>query len=491
MEFILLALIASLLPKPNVSKTYESVTTFNDLVSTKNEIKSYYSALSGQYLKGEELLKELNKILKVNQTKPDYSGGSPTWYNYLLVDRNFEKSNLTSSEISALKSGTKKWWLSKDIYCDVLYSSTDLHYTSNPNSGGTTYISREHVFPKSYGFNNSENMYTSIYAGCDIHNLKMADHGINVQHSNDFYGNAKNNKTPINSAISKVVGGYTGTSGSYNVFEPLDEDKGNVARCLMYMVARYYTYEEGTYGPNPALRLSNTPDVISGTRTPSQTKNSPISYGILNDILGWNTKDPIDNNEIIRNSLIHKFIQNNRNPFIDYPLWADVCFNPDTQYVCDLSQANGVTAASEKATFVQIKDKANIVKKYKANEEIDFSSITATFYTNGTSKEVSHDELSFQIESRSDSSFTPKTIRNKVTLEKGEYTFIAKYVQNETIYQDSFDFDVEGTGLNIDAKTIMIIISIVAVVTFAIVFTAVTGKRIKLRKNKKGKSRKR
>ena len=78
MEFILLALIASLLPKPNVSKTYESVTTFNDLVSTKNEIKSYYSALSGQYLKGEELLKELNKILKVNQTKPDYSGGSPT-----------------------------------------------------------------------------------------------------------------------------------------------------------------------------------------------------------------------------------------------------------------------------------------------------------------------------------------------------------------------------------------------------------------------------
>ena len=45
--------------------------------------------------------------------------------------------------------------------------------------------------------------------------------------------------------------------------------------------------------------------------------------GILSDLLEWNKLDPVDEYEIHRNNLIYKNFQHNRNPFIDFPEWAD------------------------------------------------------------------------------------------------------------------------------------------------------------------------
>ena len=41
------------------------------------------------------------------------------------------------------------------------------------------------------------------------------------------------------------------------------------------------------------------------------------------DLLEWNKLDPVDDYEIHRNNLIYKNYQGNRNPFIDFPQWAD------------------------------------------------------------------------------------------------------------------------------------------------------------------------
>ena len=45
--------------------------------------------------------------------------------------------------------------------------------------------------------------------------------------------------------------------------------------------------------------------------------------GLLSDLLAWNKKDPVDEYEVHRNNLLYKNYTNNRNPFIDFPNWAD------------------------------------------------------------------------------------------------------------------------------------------------------------------------
>ena len=45
--------------------------------------------------------------------------------------------------------------------------------------------------------------------------------------------------------------------------------------------------------------------------------------GIMSDLLEWNRIDPVDEYEIHRNNLIYNNYQHNRNPFIDFPDWAE------------------------------------------------------------------------------------------------------------------------------------------------------------------------
>ena len=61
----------------------------------------------------------------------------------------------------------------------------------------------------------------------------------------------------------------------------------------------------------------------------------------MEDLLEWNKLDPVDNHEIHRNNLCHKFVQGNRNPYIDYPQWADIAFG-NSSYGIDLSNDNGL-----------------------------------------------------------------------------------------------------------------------------------------------------
>ncbi|MFP4078970.1 MAG: endonuclease I family protein, partial [Candidatus Izemoplasmataceae bacterium] len=113
---------------------------------------------------------------------------------------------------------------------------------------------REHVWPSSKGGVDQ-----------DIHHLKPADPDENSRRSNNPFG--------------------TG-SGQY---EPRDEVKGDIARILFYMDARY----------------SNL--TINGS-----------TVGDLGMLLEWHEQDPVDAFEENRNDVIYSY-QNNRNPFIDHP----------------------------------------------------------------------------------------------------------------------------------------------------------------------------
>ena len=101
------------------------------------------------------------------------------------------------------------------------------------------------------------------------------------------------------------------------------------------MAARYNNYAGGNNITNyePYLALVNH---VSGSGTAVySTNDTPVTMGILQDLLEWNKLDPVDDYEIHRNNLIYKNYQGNRNPFIDFPQWADYIWGTSVNGVYD------------------------------------------------------------------------------------------------------------------------------------------------------------
>ncbi|MFA7222988.1 MAG: endonuclease [Bacilli bacterium] len=295
--------------------------------ASSSEVKTYYSNLKDG-LKGEDLLDSLETIIKTGHTEVSSSQGGSSWSYYLLLDRDYVKDPLSDEEKSTQK------WKTDDVVCSPLYDTTLTYKASD--KPGTKYIDREHVLPKSYGFGNKDGSTFLPYAATDMHNLHMGEKKNNENgHNNYAFGNVKDkaSSTQITSTISGNVTGYLGenTSGIL-VYEPMDKDKGDIARTIFYMATRYHTYD-GSADNSPALKLSDTPtkEVYESkvTLAAIDTKDTPCEYGILSDLLKWNVSDPVDDHEIHRNNLVYNAVQGNRNPYIDYPSWANSAFGTD------------------------------------------------------------------------------------------------------------------------------------------------------------------
>jgi len=108
-----------------------------------------------------------------------------------------------------------------------------------------------------------------------------------------------------------------------NSWEPLDRDKGIVARAQLYMMVRY----DGSDTDTVDLMLA---DNTSPTGT----------QGVLSTLLAWHRAHPPTEYERSRNNAIYSgasvngvvYAQGNRNPFIDFPQFADAIFlNSSTQ----------------------------------------------------------------------------------------------------------------------------------------------------------------
>lgn len=311
--------ISAIKPLANQENTTE-LGIFKDY--TSEEVKDYYKDLN-EGISGEELLSSLEVILKTGQKEVSKKNGGTSWDYYVLFDRDFIKDPLTDDEIN------NQDWKRDNVICAPLYDETFTFLKDNKPGNN---VNREHVFPKSYGFGNKTDDSFLPLAATDMHNLHMGEAKNNQQgHNNYPYGNVldKETATKITSSISGNVTGYLGNNkDGIPVYEPMDKDKGDIARSIFYMAARYHTYD-ATLNNSPALKLSDTPtDVYTNktTITAAETENNPCEYGILSDLLEWNVLDPVDDHEIHRNNLVYTVLQNNRNPFIDYPSWADIAF---------------------------------------------------------------------------------------------------------------------------------------------------------------------
>lgn len=289
----------------------------------KSSISSYYKDIDFSLPK-ENLTSSLFNLLKTNFKKLDYSGKNSTynstnWANYILCDRDYDASPLKEEEVK-----NNKW--NNKVEIDLLYSSKNVDL-STTSSGLGTYADREHIYPKSYGFNTSGSEdYKELNAGCDLHNLWAADKtGNQTAHNNRLYDDVKE-EIGVNT-VKDRIDGTTSTYYTDSFFEPNDEDKGIIARSSLYMVIRYNEYyiDENNI-ENPRLSLSDDATQVNSSFSPSYTKASTLNYGKLSTLLKWNNEHPVSEHEKTRNNLVYN-LQGNRNPFIDYPNLANILFS--------------------------------------------------------------------------------------------------------------------------------------------------------------------
>lgn len=143
-------------------------------------------------------------------------------------------------------------------------------YTSRSNAQSTNpNFNTEHTFPQ--GFFNSV-----LPERSDLHHLFPTTNNSNSQRGNKPFGN--------------VTGGSASGGGSFynnSTYEPRDAQKGRTARAMMYFVIRYQDY---------ANHFSSQQTILKQ----------------------WHNAFPVDAIERQRNSDIES-VQNNRNPFVDYP----------------------------------------------------------------------------------------------------------------------------------------------------------------------------
>jgi endonuclease I len=232
-----------------------------DKVNEANEaVFAYYTSAYGKT--GQQLKAALNKIITTGHKPLTYSA---VWNALKGTD---EDPNNPDNVI-------------------LLYKQTSQSKSSNGRHRGNW--NREHVWAKSHG-----RFGTRKGPGTDLHHIRPTDVTANrVRGRLDF----DNGGHVVRAApLCKKDG---------DSWEPPDAVKGDIARMLFYMDARY---EGGKRKID--LELLD----FTGTSGPE--------FGKLSTLKQWHQDDPVSDFEITRNDKIQE-LQGNRNPFIDYPEWVE------------------------------------------------------------------------------------------------------------------------------------------------------------------------
>ena len=214
---------------------------------------------------------------------------------------------------------TKKYVMATDGNADgtklvLFWSGIEIDWVWD---GGTTW-NREHVWPQSQGW------FTTSGAGSDLHHIRPVDSSVNSSHGNNAYGIVSSGKYVVTSAINGKITTECKVGGSK--FEPVDSRKGDTARIIFYLLTRY-----------------------------SEADSYPITNvaSSMSMLLEWNASDPVDASEIRRNEEVYK-IQGNRNPFIDYPEFANMIWGSTTRNLASEGYTIGIklNRAAEQYTNV-------------------------------------------------------------------------------------------------------------------------------------------
>ncbi|MDQ0595572.1 endonuclease I/chitodextrinase [Chryseobacterium ginsenosidimutans] len=249
----------------------------------------YYDGTAG--LTGAALKTQLKQIITNGHVDHGYNG---LWTGYQTTDRDniagipgYENDGTILDMYSENPSGTDTYTFN--------YGTTQCGSSGYTNEGDC--YNREHVVPQSLF---SENFPMKS----DINFIRPTDGKVNGMRSNYPYGKVgtttyiSENGSKLGTSVSP---GYSGT-----VFEPIDAFKGDIARMIFYFVTRYETQLSGFSSGN----------MLGNSAFPG------LQIWELNQLLAWNTLDPVSAAEIARNNASYVY-QGNRNPYIDHPEYVN------------------------------------------------------------------------------------------------------------------------------------------------------------------------
>lgn len=196
---------------------------------------------------------------------------------------------------------------------------------SIPNDwdGGSTW-NREHVWCQSL----SGGLFGTTGAGSDIHHIRPLISSINSARNNGLFTDTEHcGSVPLEKYYytGTKVPAYTGQwTGCYtynqDYWEPRDNEKGDIARILMYMYMHYSKEVSANSSHSNAGALSVTNIVYTSTRT------SSAAWDML---LDWNELDPVSSFEKNRNNYCAS-VTGTRNPFVDHPEYANAIWGDGT-----------------------------------------------------------------------------------------------------------------------------------------------------------------
>lgn len=288
----------------------------------------YYDDAQG--LTGEVLKTELNNIIKDHTEFPYTSSATDVWDILKETDKDPNNPN------------------------NVILLYTGWSKNGEEEYDGGNGWNREHVWAKSHGdFGNT------IGPGTDVHALRPCDVSVNSARSNRWFAECSTEYIDGDGA----TGCYT--SSTEWVWKPNNNVKGDVARMIFYMATRY----EGE-GMEPDLQIID--------YLPSNNNTSDPVHAKLSDLLLWHMQDPVDDWERNRNNIIYYDYQNNRNPFIDQPefaelIWGDLSgstsLNPSKKTLIKIIDYAGKTSKKVRNTpLIYIYSDGSTEKKYFTEE---------------------------------------------------------------------------------------------------------------------------
>ena len=264
-----------------------------------NNSAQYYKNANGK--KGAALKSELCEII-FNRTERQYDD---LWGDFKKTDKRIDENGNTLYN----DAGKSLVW---DMYSNISEFVFDDNKDVGTSGPEGKYYNREHSFPRSWFGGAVGPMNT------DLHHLYPTDKVVNGRRSNWPFGETNGGIYKSANNFSKLgactYSGYTGT-----VFEPNDMYKGDFARTYFYMVTCYEKKLSDWYTEN-GVNVSdpNNETKIAVMATLDGSKYPAFTTWQLNMLLTWAKNDRVSYKETYRNNAVAE-IQNNRNPFIDYP----------------------------------------------------------------------------------------------------------------------------------------------------------------------------
>jgi hypothetical protein len=241
--------------------------------------QSFQDIVDEGSLSNDELRAEIKKVLRSSHRRhtnqPDTLGCNKNegncYSNVSLGYKGARRNMFGNMDLGHLQKDNGQYYL-VDVYCQKKFTSGAAGTIGPMSIPNANMLNCEHTWPQSK-FTRSDNRFQKS----DLHHLFPTDSKANSVRGNHDFAQINNGRAPTTNCDASQSNG--------RAYQPPREHRGNVARAMFYFAVRY-----------------------------DGKMKSPME----NALRRWHEEDPVDQEERRRNEAVYK-LQNNRNPFIDYP----------------------------------------------------------------------------------------------------------------------------------------------------------------------------